>query len=56
MPEIETSESNCKEWKSYPPSVWQTNEQEDTVLFPVGACTAANVQLCEYMRQINTTL
>ncbi|KAG6981363.1 Nitrogen assimilation transcription factor nit-4 [Fusarium oxysporum f. sp. conglutinans] len=56
MPEIETSDSNCKEWKSYPPSVWQANDQEDTVLFPVGACTAANVQLCEYMRQINTTL
>ncbi|KAI1029397.1 hypothetical protein LB504_010656 [Fusarium proliferatum] len=56
MPETESSESNCKEWKSYPPSVWQENEQEDTVLFPVGACTAANVQLCEYMRQINTTL
>ncbi|CVL06386.1 uncharacterized protein FMAN_03715 [Fusarium mangiferae] len=56
MPETESSESNCKEWKSYPPSVWQANEQENTVLFPVGACAAANVQLCEYMRQINTTL
>ncbi|KAG5764227.1 hypothetical protein H9Q72_007685 [Fusarium xylarioides] len=56
MPEVETSEMDCKGWKSYPTSVWQAKEQEDAVLFPVGACTAANVQLCEYMRQINITL
>lgn len=54
--EAELTEDDCKTWKSYPTTAWQPREQKAGILFPIRACTTANVTLCEFMRQINTTL
>jgi hypothetical protein len=56
MPEPETNDSDCRIWKSYPSSVWQPQEPKNNIPFPTNACTSANIALCDYMRQINTTL
>jgi hypothetical protein len=45
-------------WKPYPEpsSNNQSMLPKEGIPFPIHACTAANISLCEIMRRINTTL
>ncbi|KAF7561859.1 hypothetical protein G7046_g2284 [Stylonectria norvegica] len=56
MPELEINDSDCKVWKPCPSSVWKPHEPKSNIRFPTNACTADNIALCDYMRQMNTTL
>ncbi|KAH6869050.1 fungal-specific transcription factor domain-containing protein [Thelonectria olida] len=55
-PQSHFDELESRRWKPYPMARGESSVPDDGIAFPIHACTAANITLCEFMRRINMTL
>ncbi|KAH7127308.1 fungal-specific transcription factor domain-containing protein [Dactylonectria macrodidyma] len=56
QPNSRLDEIERRMWKPYPSAGSHAAVSENGIFFPLHACTAAIITLCEFMRRINTTL
>lgn len=56
LPSEEQDKYRAKTWSPYPATGEVVGLPDQGVFFPLEACTAANITLCDFMRRINTTL